>query len=69
MDYHIVDSDGARKPALLVYNHTMSGMDLIPNEPHALHGMTIDLSDEGNKLTIAGTVLDFIPAWRWWAWV
>ena len=25
----------------------MSGMDLVPNEPHALHGMTIDLSDDG----------------------
>ena len=26
---------------------SMSGQDLVPNEPHALHGMTIDLSDEG----------------------
>ena len=25
----------------------MSGQDLVPNEPHALHGMTIDLSDDG----------------------
>ena len=24
----------------------MSGQDLVPNEPHALHGMTIDLSDD-----------------------
>ena len=22
-------------------------MDLVPSEPHALHGMTIDISDEG----------------------
>ena len=29
------------------YRTHMSGQDLVPNEPHALHGMTIDLSDEG----------------------